>query len=254
VQVAQLQARGDGGEHVLVEEFHAQHQRRLGVRIGRGVVGRDHRHRRDDGGPAEKRLQAHRAMRACGLRRPGIAAGAAAHQVEDRLDVRANGVEPVRVDAAVAERGEQEAVGGVGDEHEVVVEEGLQPQADIGLDPFGVEADPDPAVGDLGGGDAPDLAQHPLALIGKRAREQLALGVERHLVGALRGAEHRDHDADDGYRNDDADRHHDAEPHVVPTESLASFADARGSHYQMSALPGGVLLVLFFARLEGKSE
>ena len=222
--------------------------------IGRGVVGRDHRHRRDDGGAAEKCLQAHGAVRgsAFSARAPAASGGAAAHQVEDRRHVRPDRVEPVRIDAAMAERGEQKAVGR---RRRRTRSRGRRTIAAAGRHRSAtqsrIEADADPAVGGLGGGDALDLAQHPLAVIGERAREQLALGVERHLVGALRGAEHRDHDADDGDRNDDADRHHDAQAHVVPTDGLACFADARRSHDQVSVPPKAFWSV---RPLEGKSE
>ena len=134
-----------------------------------------------------------------------------------------NRVEPVRIDAAVAERGIEEWSDGVGDEDEVVVEERLQPQADIDLHPVRIEIGADLAVRGIRGGDRLDLAQDAVAVIGERAREQLALGLERDVVGALRGPEHRDHDADDRDRDDDADRHHDAR-------------DARGS-----SLPAAVL-------------
>ena len=162
------------------------------------------------------------------------AAGASAQQVDDRRHVRPDRVEPIRIDAAVAEQRIDQAVGGVRHEHEVVVEIGFQPTPDPALHPVGVVLGADPPDGALRGGDALDLAQHALAVVGKRPGEQLALGFERHLIGALRGAEHRDYHADDGHGDDDADRHHDAQAHVVPADSLPFFADARRSHDQLS--------------------
>ncbi len=58
-------------------------------------------------------------------------------------------------------------------------------------------------------------------MIVERAREQLPFIGERDFVGTVRGAEHRDHHAADRDRNDDADRDHDAEAHVIPTQCLA---------------------------------
>ena len=74
-QVAQLQARRDFRQYLLVDEFHAQHERRRFVRGLGLVVGRDDRHGRDDGGAAKERLQS--GQRDAGwLFRRGIAAAA----------------------------------------------------------------------------------------------------------------------------------------------------------------------------------
>ena len=106
-------------------------------------------------------------------------------------------------------------VGRVGDEDEMVIEIGLQPLADIDLDPFGIEIEADLAIGGFGIGDGVDLAQHALAVIVQRAREQLPLGRDRDLVGALRGAQHGDDDADDRDGDDDADRNHHAAARMI---------------------------------------
>ncbi len=233
-QIAQLKARGDFRQHVLVDEFHAQYQWRLGVQIRRVVVGRHDRHHRDDGGAAQERLQADGAMQIGTLRRLGVGGDASAHQIDDRCHVRPDRVEPIRIDAAVGKERVDQLVGAVGHEHEVVVEIGLEPQADPALHPVGVVLGANSLDRSLRGGDALDLTQHALAMVGEGPREQLAFGVERHLVGALRGAEHRHHDADDGNGNDDADRHHDAQAHMVPTDGLSFFADARRRHSQIS--------------------
>ena len=217
-EVVQLETRRDVREHVVVDELDAHDDRSPSVGFGGGAVGRGHRHAGNDGGAAQKCLQAHGAV-AAGILRDGAtgedAAGVrlsvAPHQIEHVLDIRLDRVEPIRVDAAMAERGVEKAVGGVGDEDEIMVEERLEPRADVNLHPFGIEMDPDAGKGRLGSGDALDLAQHALSVIGERSREQLALGVERHLVGALRGAEHRNHDADDRDRHDHPDRDHHAQ-------------------------------------------
>jgi len=49
-----------------------------------------------------------------------------------------------------------------------------------------------------------ELAQHPLALMGQRAREQGPLVVERNVVGPPGGAEGRHHHAHDSNRHDDS--------------------------------------------------
>ena len=67
-----------------------------------------------------------------------------------------------------------------------MVEERLQPLADIDLHPFGIEADADLAIGRFRCRDSLDLAQHALAMVGQRPGEQLTFGVERDLISALR--------------------------------------------------------------------
>ena len=71
----------------------------------------------------------------------------------------------------------------------MVIEIGLQPLSDVDLHPFDIEVEADLAIGGLRIGDGVDLAQHALAVIVQRAREQLPLGRERDLVGALRRAQ-----------------------------------------------------------------
>ncbi len=165
-----------------------------------------------------------------GIRGQEMCSGASAYEIDDRLYIGADGVEPVRIDAAAAERGVQEMIGGVGNEDEIVIEERLQPQAHVHLHPFGIEGDADLAIGGLGGRDAFDLAKHAFVMVAQRAGKELTLVVERDLVGALGRSEHRDHDANDGDGHNDPDRDHHAETHVAPTGSLAPLADIRRSH------------------------
>ena len=115
-----------------------------------------------------------------------------------------------------------------------MIEIGLQPLADVDLDPFDIEVEADLAIGGLRIGDGVDLAQHALAVIVQRAGEQLPLGRERDLVGALRRAEHGDDDADDRDGDNDADRHHDAAARVVAAGGRSSFAGMRRSQGQVS--------------------
>ena len=151
--------------------------------------------------------------------------GAAAHAVDDRLQLRMDRVEPVRVDAAAAERGIEQVVRRVGDEDEVVVEEGLQAEPDRDLHPVRIEIDADAAVRRLRARHGGDVAQHALALAGQGAGEQGALGFERDVVGALRRAQRRHHHANDSDRHDRADRNHDARAHLAPTKRFAEAAN-----------------------------
>ena len=92
--------------------------------------------------------------------------------------------------------------------------------ADALVGPGRIELIADMADRGRRGGDAVGLAQHALAEIIERARQQLPFVLDGDLVGALRGGEHGDDDADDGDRNDHADRHHDAQTRAVPTRVL----------------------------------
>ena len=126
----------------------------------------------------------------------------------------------------------------IGNENKILVEQSLQSLTDTPLDPIPIELEADVAHARLGGGDALDLAQHARGMVLERAREQLPFDVERNLVGAVRGAQHRHHHANDGDRDDDADRHHDAQAYVAPTISFAPFAEIGGSQGQVS-FPNG---------------
>ena len=251
-QVAQLQMRRDLGQHVLVDEFDAHHDRRLVADVG--ARGRRRR------AIATAATMAGRPRKVCSrltrwLRRVRRWFGAGKSRCRRALlrprSWSSTGLRSARTELnqcgstlrRPSERVEQ-AVGRVGDEDEVMVEVGLQPLADVELDPVGVEVEADLAIGGLRIGDAFDLAQHPLAVIVQRAREQLPLGRERDLVGALRGAEHRDDDADDRDGDDHADRNHDAQARVVPAGGASSFADMRRSRSQLPVplgfLPGTI--------------
>jgi hypothetical protein len=54
--------------------------------------------------------------------------------------------------------------------------------------------------------------------------------IERNFVGALGGAQHGDDHADDRNNNNNADRHHDAQANVIPTDVLSSRARLRPLH------------------------
>ena len=132
VQIVQPQPRADLPQHLVIDELHAQDDRGVGVGIGGRIAAVGDRDGADDRGTAEKRLQAGRAMVAQAGHVDGEAVAgvaAAAHHVEDRSKLRLDRVEPVRIDAAAAERGIEEMIGRIGDEDEIMIEERLQPQA-----------------------------------------------------------------------------------------------------------------------------
>jgi hypothetical protein len=61
-QVAQLQARGDLSQDVLIDQLHAENDGRLGAHLGFGFALTGNRDRGDDRRPVEERLQARRAV------------------------------------------------------------------------------------------------------------------------------------------------------------------------------------------------
>ena len=61
----------------------------------------------------------------------------------------------------------------------------------------------------------------------ERAREKLPLIGERNFIGPVRGAEHRNNHTADRDRNDNADRNHDAQAHMIPAQRLAFAAVIR---------------------------
>ena len=72
-------------------------------------------------------------------------------------------------------------------------------------------------MADFGRADALDFAQHARAVVLQHGGKELFLVVGGDLVGALRRGQHRDDDAKNRDRDDDGDRHHDAQPRAVPT-------------------------------------
>jgi hypothetical protein len=240
VQIAQQQPRSDFSQHFVVDEFHAQNDGGIGIHVGGRFIAVGDRDGGDDRGAAEKRLQAGGAMisQAGRVDGDGVAGvGAAAHDIEDRPKLRLDRIEPVRIDAAATERGIEEIVGWIGDENEIVIEERLQPQAHRDLHPIGIEADANPAIGRFRGGHGRNLAQHPFALVGQRAREQLPLVVERNVIRTVGGAECGHHHEHDCNSHDDADRHHNARAYVAPTEVSAGAADIGPIFGQVSHRP-----------------
>ena len=159
--------------------------------------------------------------------------------IEGGIEVVADGIEPTRIDAAVSEGGVHEPVGRIHYEDEMMIEIGLQPLSNIDLDPIDIEVESDLAIGRFRIGDGVNLAQHALAVIVQRASEQLALGRNRDLVGALRGAQYGNHDANDRDGDDDADRDHDATARMVAAAACSSFTGIRWSQSQL-AVPLGL--------------
>ena len=148
---------------------------------------------------------------------------APAHVVEHGLHVGPGGREPCLRGRRLAGQRIDRLVVGIEHEDGIVVEIVRQPVADALVDPGRIEFVADMADRGRRGGDAVGFAQHALAEIIERAREQLPFVLDGDLVGALRGGEHGDDDADDGDGNDDADRHHDAQTRAVPIRVLLTW-------------------------------
>ena len=129
------------------------------------------------------------------------------------------------------------AVSGIHHDNQFVIQQRPKTSSKLALSPRDV------AVGALVGlvrmdRDRVEPAQRPFAAIDERPREQLTFVLERDFVGALRRAEHRDDDADDGNGHDNADRHHDAAAIVVAAVCVPLFVDGRRSHGQVSSPKG----------------
>ncbi len=215
--MGQLQLVGDAGEQAAGDEFHRHQDRRAHA----GADGRT------DGGGGDHRRPAVNAADHGGLRPRalGVVADAdggvqrrraAAHIGEHGLEIGHHRVQPALRHGAAAGAGIDRQIVGIENEHIVVVEEGLQPEADLAVRPFEIEVVADVADGRRRMGDALDLAQHAAALRAQRLREQLLFVLDGDVVGALGRGEHRHHDADDGDGHDHADRDHDAQARAIP--------------------------------------
>ena len=237
-QPVELQTSSDFGEQAFIHELDGNDERHG---LARGIAG-DLLGRRDQGGgdrsrPAEKALDQGDAG---GLSGVGIAsrfgdadrtfwfvAGAAAEIVDGRCEFRDDGIEPARLDAVAAEHGVGQLVGAIGNKDEVVIEIVLQPEADAIVHPFAIELVADAPRRFLVGADAFQFAQELLAVSGDRARQQALFVIERDFVGAARGGDDGDHDAQDCDRDDHADRNDDAQPGAVPASLRAFVGETR---------------------------
>jgi len=128
-------------------------------------------------------------------------------------------------------------VAAVEDQHIVVLEILLEREPDMLLGPAAVETAADMLDRFFRMGNAVHLAQHALAMIDQRAREQRLLMLDRHLVGALGRGKHSDNDADDGDRNDGANRDNDAQTRAIPAGVVALGLCLRPTRYRRRLVP-----------------
>lgn len=163
-----------------------------------------------------------------------------------RGELGARRCKPARVGRAAAGLRIDQVVTAVEDRDVIVIEIGLQPLVDALLDPFRVEILADVLHGRRRRGDAVYLAQHAFAVQGECAAEHLLLVLKGHLIGVLRGREHRNDDASDGDGNDHANWHHDAQPRAIPMGVLPFSDAACPSRNRQSVAPWGVLPIELF--------
>src|SRR3954471_24406294 len=97
--------------------------------------------------------------------------GPAALEIEHGGQLWFDGVEPVWINALLAEHCVDELVGGVDDEHKIMFEQALQPRAHAVLYPNWIELCADIVDGRVRGRDALDFAHHPLCVVSERARK-----------------------------------------------------------------------------------
>ena len=230
-QVRQLQALADLLEHRVVDIADGDDDRRVRIAGGEIGLGADG-HRADDRGPVHEALdQGGAAAGLCrillgedrnGMLRHGVEP--AAQQIKRRSDLRA------KIDrGGVGRRAEQrvcDAIVAVDDRHDVVVIKIDQPLGAAGH-PLRIVSVANVARRPFRRGGAVELAQQAHALAGDGRFEQRLLAAGRDLVGAPRRGQHGDDDADDGDRDDGADRHDEAEPRLVPARPLAFPGDMR---------------------------
>ena len=82
----------------------------------------------------------------------------------------------------------------------------LEPQPDQVMHPVRIEIVVQLKDDIVGGRDVFQFAQHAAAAVDDGVGEKLAFLRQLDVVGALRGREHRDHDADDRHDDDQPDR------------------------------------------------
>ena len=117
------------------------------------------------------------------------------------------------------------------DHHDIVLEIGLEPGAEVAHDPVRLVLGADRHRCARRAGDAVELTEHPYALVGDRLPDEPLFAIERDIVGALRRGQNRNDHANDRDGNDDTDRQDQADAGAVPPRLTRAFA-----------LPGNALL------------
>ena len=200
VQVGQIEAGADLRQHALINEFHRQGKWCRLRRCGGALIRRRNEGRRKDGrAPGERMHAAVAPQRPIGgenliCSEAGIRC-AAADEIDERIEIPPDHGEPGRPRRAPAGRRIDEPVGAVDDEDIVVLEVAPQHQGHVAVDPFGGGRTQDVGLRLIGGGEAFQLAQHPLAAIGDGVDEQLFVMRERDFVGAPGRGDDGDHQA-----------------------------------------------------------
>ena len=240
-QVGKVEARADVGEELAVDVLHGEQQRDGIARHGaaRQVGG----HAGNDRGAAHEDLQPLRAARAGKIgRRVGrgfehdlvlARLRAAAQQVDDAVKLGPRRIEARGHDAGIVQHRVGQLVGAVGDEDMLVVEEGGEPQSDQMMHPVRIEIVVQLQDDIVGCCDVFELAQHAAAAIDDGVGEELALLDQLDVVGALRGGQHRDDDANDRHDDDKADRRGADAARALsftPIAELSSFAQSPSPH------------------------
>ncbi len=147
-QMGKLEPDADLLQESFIDHFDGDDQRCGAVRHGRGIVVGHDRNGRDDGGLAHEFLQprgarrplhARRGIGRCLLEFDRFSRAASAHRVDDRRQVPQCVAEQPGIDALATEESIDEAIRRIDDEDIVMLEIGLEPQSDPGMDPGPVE-------------------------------------------------------------------------------------------------------------------
>jgi hypothetical protein len=125
---------------------------------------------------------------------------AAAQEVDDAVKICIG--KQHRVDARIVLQRVGEVIAAVGDEHMVVVEESIQPQADKMVHPVAVEIVMELVDDIVRCGDVFQLAQNAMPAVGDRIGQQQTLLLQLDVVRASRGTQHRHNNADDRKQHD----------------------------------------------------
>ena len=225
-QAGQLQVVADPLQQRAVDELDRQHNRRAGIAGGKLGLGADG-HRHDDGRFAHHLLDpaggtARLACVLCADHRQGAGRcciAAAAHEIADRHQ-RARQRHACNIAAGTGAR-IFDTIGAVDDHDQVVVEEVLEPTAEVLIHPLRIVFLAHRLRGPVGCRHAFDLTQHACAALDDRLLNKLLLALERHLVGAARRGEDRDDETNHRDDDDRANRNDQLQPRKIEARPLA---------------------------------
>ena len=223
-QPRQLQTVAELLQHRGVDELHRQNDRCIGV-AGAELIVRTDGHRHGDGRFAHDLLDPAGGTAAFAdvlggdhrqrAYRHGI--DAAAHEIADGGEC---GWQRRDCDIAFTRARILNAVGAVDDHDQVVIEEALEPTAEMLVHPLGIVVVADLTRGALGCRHAFELPQHAGAALDDRLLNKLLLALERHLVGAARRRQDRDDQTNHRDDDDRADRNGQLQPREIEARPL----------------------------------